>query len=404
MRKMSSRCRLIPWVMAPAALLIGTLCLVPGCGGETPRYISIGTAPVGGTFPIIGGAVAEILNHHPGAIRWKAQIRGSKGTQENIRRLASGEFELGIANAAISYYAARGESSWEEEGAYDVRAVATLSPLVAMFITRRDTGIRRIADLKGKAIVVGPAGAGFEMFVRPILEEHGVAWNDVIKTYAPQGVSVDMLADGQADAAFLGGPISGAASISQAKSSFEVYIVPYDADKKKLTSNPRYPFFREIPHAAVKKAYRDLVDYSAYEDPIPESDLYWLNVGSMQIITHKDTPYDLVYELTKTLWNQRSALRAQHPAFTAMNIRSVPASKGQPQPTKWRIIQGAVLSTGIDFHPAAAEFYEKEATYTTDAANPVAGAIQLGYRPTRDNIASRRIDTMPPDDTAKKKP
>ena len=37
----------------------------------------------------------------------------TKGTQENIRRLASGELDFAMANAAISYFAVRGEDGWD---------------------------------------------------------------------------------------------------------------------------------------------------------------------------------------------------------------------------------------------------------------------------------------------------
>ena len=64
-----------------------------------------------------------------------------------------------------------------------------------------------LADLKGKRVVIGPAGAGFEMFVGPIMEAHGVKLSDVKVVNATQGASVDALKDQAADAAFLGGAV-----------------------------------------------------------------------------------------------------------------------------------------------------------------------------------------------------
>ena len=88
----------------PAIVLFLWVAALCGCGsGDTPRYVSMGTAPVGGTFPVVGGAMAEVLNVFAGDNHWKVQIKGSKGTQENIRRLHRGQFQLGMSNSAIGY-------------------------------------------------------------------------------------------------------------------------------------------------------------------------------------------------------------------------------------------------------------------------------------------------------------
>ena len=83
------------------------------------QFISMGTAPVGGAFPVVGGAIAEVMNEHKEAFDWKVQAKGTKGSQENIRRLQQGELELALSNAAISYFATRGEGTWTKK--YDIR-------------------------------------------------------------------------------------------------------------------------------------------------------------------------------------------------------------------------------------------------------------------------------------------
>ena len=77
-------------------------------GGER-RFLSLGTAPPGGAFFVVGGAISEVLNEHSGDNGWQSTAEATKGSQENIRRLASGELDLALANSAISYFAIRGE-------------------------------------------------------------------------------------------------------------------------------------------------------------------------------------------------------------------------------------------------------------------------------------------------------
>ena len=320
-----------------------------GCNGEgrsasgRRQFVSMGTAPIGGTFPVVGGAMAEVLNESRGENNWKVQIKGSKGSQANIRRLAKGQFELGMSNSAISYFAFRGESSWQSEGKYDVRAVFTLAPLVAQFITKSDSGIETIADLKGKRVVIGPAGAGFEMFVRPILEEHGVQWDSFTPLFQPQGVAVDLLGDGQADAIFLGGAVPHP-MVSRAMTTYDVRFLPYDnAARQSLIKT--YSFYQA---STIPVKLRGKQTYPGMTEPFQA-----INVGSMQLITHEDTDEELIYQVTKTLYEAqvdpapgdvekapRKAFSKKHPVGNALNPKN------------------AARFTGIPFHRGAIRFYE----------------------------------------------
>ena len=318
------------------SLLTLAACLVAGCNsssdssdgsssGNKRQFLSMGTAPVGGAFPVVGGAIAEVLNNHKDSIDWKVQAKGTKGSQENIRRLQQGEMQLGMSNAAISYFAARGEGSWKKE--YDIRSICTLAPNVALFITRADSGIQSISDLKGKRVITGPAGAGFQMFIEPILNEHGVEWSEITSLNATQSGAVDQLGDSSADAAFLGGAVP-TGSITQAASTFDVHYVPLDADvRQKLID--KYPFF--YPATIPAGTYKGL-----------DSDYDGLNVGSMHLITSASQDEELIYQLTKTIWNNRAEVAEKHPAGKALNEKNV------------------ARDTGVEYHPGAVRFYKEE--------------------------------------------
>ena len=288
------------------------------------QFLSMGTAPVGGAFPVVGGAIAEVLNAHKGTIDWKVQAKGTKGSQENIRRLQQGELELALSNAAISYFSARGEAGWDKK--YDTRAIATMAPNVALFITRSDSGIKTIADLKGKRVITGPAGAGFRMFIEPILKAHGVNWDDISALNATQSGSVDQLGDGSADAAFLGGAVP-TGSITQATSTFDVTFVPFDTAARD-TLIKDYAFFH--PFTIPADTYKGM-----------DKDFAGLNVGSMHVITSASQPEDLVYEVTKTIYENREEIAGKHPAGKALNPKNI------------------TRDTGIDYHPGAVKYYKE---------------------------------------------
>lgn len=301
--------------------------LLPACsgggGGERGgrRFLSIGTAPPGGAFFVVGSAIADVLNAH-GDSGWTVTAEATKGSQENIRRLARGELDFALSNAAITYFAVRGAEGWER--AYDVRAVATLAPNVALFVTPRDSGVESIADLAGRRVVLGPAGAGFEYFLSPLLAAHGLTYDDLTPLHATQSGAVDLLADGAAAAAFLGGAVP-TASITQAAVSQQIRFVPFDPEAVEELVD-RYLFFR--PASIPAGTYRG-----------QEEDFHGLDVGSMHLIASADADPDLVYRVLATLYENREAVTARHPAGRALN----PVN--------------AVRDTGTPFHPGAVRYY-----------------------------------------------
>ncbi len=315
------------WVLG--ALLSILAGLVGGCAGEPGseaperRFLSLGTAPPGGAFFVVGSALAEVLQEY-GPEGWQVTAEATKGTQENIRRLATGELDLALANAAISHFAVRGEGEWDR--VYPIRTVMTLAPNVALFITLEDSGVERISDLAGRRVVMGPAGAGFEYFLRPILAAHGLSYDDLTPLYATQSGAVDLLADGSAGAAFLGGAVP-TASITQAATSQSVRFVPFDEEaRQSLISG--YPFFTAA--AIPAGTYRG-----------QEEEFRGLNVGSMHLIAAESAGEELIYQVTRALWEQRDKVVEKHAAGRAIQAGNV------------------VRDTGTPFHPGAERFYRE---------------------------------------------
>ncbi len=331
--------------------LVFTLALLAACGasdtpdGDPPAdakaFLSIGTAPTGGTFFVIGGALADVADEfNP---NWNVSAEATAGSRENIRRLIQGELDFALSNAAISYFAVRGESSWDN--AYPIRAVMTLAPNVALFISPEDSGVESIADLRDKRVVVGPAGAGFEMFVGPLVQAHGLTYDDFSPLNSTQSGAVDLLADGSAVAAFLGGGVP-TASITQASSSMDIRLIPFDDDAKQQLLTD-YPFF--APATIPAGTYRG-----------QDADYQGLNVGSMHLITAESASEDAVYQMTKTIYENRASVVERHPAGRAIQAKNV------------------VRNTGTPFHPGAIRFYKEIGIWPEDEPAAEAGPASEG--------------------------
>jgi TRAP transporter TAXI family solute receptor len=319
---------MIPRLIALAACLA---VLLAGCGGGDREFINVGTAPIGGAFYTVGSAICEVVNEGQGDRDWRVAAESTGGSMENIRLLSQGKLQFAMANSSITYFAVRGEGGWEE--AHDVQSVMTLFPNVAMFVVPADSPIESVADLAGRRVYLGPEGAGFEYFVRPILEAHGLTLADLEPRYGSQQAAVDLLGDGAVDAAMIGGgvPNPALAQIAQAR---PVRLVPYDeAARETLIAD--YAFFEPatIPGGT----------YAGIDD-----DYEGLNVGSAHLITAASADEQLVHDFTELVWENRARIAERHRAARAITEQNAPRNTGTP------------------FHPGAIRFYREAGLWPDD--------------------------------------
>jgi len=303
-------------------------------GGSDPgkrQFLSVGTAPPGGAFFVVGSAIADVVGAHVPGNRWQITAEATKGTQENLRRLDRGELDFALANAAISYFAVRGQGKWKKE--YPIRTVMTLAPNIAFFITPKSSGIKTMADLKGKRVVVGPAGAGFEHFVEPILQAHGLGYDDIRPLHDTQTGAVALLADASADAAFLGGAVP-TSSITQACAGQDIHFIPFD-DKAMDSLVDQYGFYdkRTIPAQT----------YRGQTQPF-----HGLNVGNMTLVASERTDDETAYLFTKTLFENAAQVVEKHPAGKAINPKNV------------------IRQTGTPFHAGAIRYFKEIGVWPLD--------------------------------------
>lgn len=318
-------------------LLLGLGCRKSGEGESGERqYISVGTAPVGGTFYTVGGAISEVVNNNRGDLDWRVTAESTGGSMENIRLLSDGRMQFAMSNSSITYFAVRGEGDWQE--AHQVRAVMTLFPNIAMFVTPADSGIESVADLKGERVYIGPEGAGFEYFVEPILAAHGLSLDDIDARYGSQQNAVDLVGDGAVSAAMIGGGVPTPA-ITQLAQAMELRLIPYDeAAKAQLIED--YQFFE--PAVIPGGTYTGI-----------DEDYHGLNVGSAHLIAHADVDEQLVYDFVRLAYENREQIVERHRAAKAISPQNV------------------ARNTGTSFHPGAIRYFKEAGIWPEDAEEAV---------------------------------
>jgi len=242
----------------------------------------LGTATPGGGFPVFGAAFTEVMNAQEPRLRIQAQ--NTKGSSENVPLLEAGRIDLGLIAGEYA-------SALMAKPGMKLRVIAAMYSSPGLFIVKGDSPVRSIADLKGKAVVLGTQGSGITVLGRTVLDSLGIEVKPIVLEKAADGPP--MLADGRAAAlwgAGVGWPAFGA--IAKAGGRF---IAPNRSEIEAiLKKNP-----------ALQAVTLPAKSYAGQDAPIP-------SVGSWSFIFAKaDLPEGAGYLLARTLHRSEAQLAAK---------------------------------------------------------------------------------------------
>ncbi|MGI9334429.1 MAG: TAXI family TRAP transporter solute-binding subunit, partial [Gammaproteobacteria bacterium] len=171
------------------------------------------------------------------------------------------------------------------------------------------------------------AGSGTQVAVLRILEHYGMSKGDIDAAELNNAQSAQRLADGQLDAYFyaMGTPSSALIQLGSTR-GFELYKF---SDEESKSINEIIPFYVESTIPAG--------EYEAigYDTPT-------VAVNGL-FVTGADQPDDLIYEITKALWNKNSRKLLDNGHAKGKVIRVETALKGLLTP----------------LHPGAERFYKE---------------------------------------------
>lgn len=160
--------------------------------------LRIGTASLGGAYYPMGQALSSMVNKHAEGFEMVPIVTG--GGAENPRLVDSGEVDLGIAPASLSFLAVKGKGPYKDP--LNIMAMGTLHSSILHMVTLPGSGIEGIEDLKGKRMAIGPAGGGTIAIVRNMFKLYDMTLDDIVPSFLSYADGFSQLADGNVDAAF----------------------------------------------------------------------------------------------------------------------------------------------------------------------------------------------------------
>ncbi len=293
-------------------------------GSAQKKFIAIATGGTGGTYYPLGGALAQLLSNKVEGLIVTAQTSGASIANCNL--IARHQIETAFSQANTTYWSYTGTGLQAgQQPITNLRGIASLYPETIHIVATKASGVKTIADLKGKRVGVGAPNSGTEADARIILNAHGLTYDDMSVDYINFNEVADRLIDGQIDAGFVtaGYPTSSIINIATIR---DLVLVPVDLKvAEKLVEEIPYYGITEIPAGI----------YTGIQEPVLA-----LATPALWICDSQLDP-TLVYKMTKALWENLDILVQVH--AQGKNIT----------------LETALSGMAIPLHPGA-ELYYKE--------------------------------------------
>jgi TRAP transporter TAXI family solute receptor len=308
---------------------------------QDPTFFRIGTGGAGGTYFPIGGTIANGISSPPGSRACEdggqcgvpgliAIAQSTTASVFNNAAVQNGELEAGLAAADVTRSMYLGEGKFEGKAHPKLRVVANLYPEDLHLVMPKGATLADLGGLAGKRVGIAQAGSGTQVAVLQMLDAWGVNRDNMDEAELNNSQSAERLADGQIDAYFYaaGWPVAAMVQLASTK-GMALHSFSEEELQKINDIIPAY-----IPSKIPAGVYEGV-----------DTDILTPAVSAMFVVS-SDLSDELVYELTKAMWNDntRKLLDDGH-------------AKGK-QITAESALDG-VASLGVPLHPGAEKFYKE---------------------------------------------
>ncbi len=288
------------------------VCLsVAGCKRRDVQFVTIGTGSVTGIYYPTGGAIARMINREARVYRIKATVESTGGSVYNVNAVLRGDLDFGVAQSDRQYQAYHGLAEWADRGPQtDLRSVFSIHPESITLVASVPSGIEAVADLKGKRVNLGNIGSGHLQNARDILAAAGLTEQDLDAEYVRALEAPGLLQDGRIDAFFF--------TVGHPNSSIEE--ATFGRIKVRIVSLDGMPAERLVQDHEYYAASTISADY--YPEAANDGDVATIGVKTT-LVASAQTPEDVVYAITREVFENFEDFRQLHPAYKGLTRRNM---------------------------------------------------------------------------------
>ncbi|MDX0520103.1 C4-dicarboxylate ABC transporter [Sinorhizobium medicae] len=305
------------------AAIASTSITLSAASAGAAEFINVLTGGTSGVYYPLGVALSKLYGDKIEGVR--TQVQATKASVENLNLLQQGRGEIAFSLGDSVKLAWEGNTDAGFKAPLDkLRGIAAIYPNYIQIMASKESGIKTVADLKGKSLSVGAPKSGTELNARAILNAAGMSYDDLGKTeYLPFAESVELMKNRQLDATLQSAGL-GVSSFKDLATSLEVQMV---AVPEEIATKLGAPYIAATVPAGTYQGQ--------------DKDVQTVAVINF-LVTHSEVSDETAYQMTKQLFENIPALTAAHKA--AESIRLEDAMKGMP----------------IPLHPGAERYYKEK--------------------------------------------
>ena len=280
------------------------------------EYITIGTGGVTGTYYPTGGAICRMMNKERKTTGIRCSVESTGGSVYNVNTINANELDFGIAQSDTVYQGYNGKGKFEGKAVKGLRSVMAIYPELLAFVVTKSSGIKSLADVKGKKLNIDIPGSGTRMTTDIVLEAFGIKHADLaLANELKSSEGPTMLKDNKIDGYFgvFGHPT---ANIKDASNSVGIDLVAIDG--------------KPIDDLVAKYSYyaKGVISGSFYKGVEHDTP----SIGVKAVLVTKDSINEkIVYTLTKTILDNFDAFKKLHPAYKTITKESLLDGLAVPQ-------------------------------------------------------------------------
>lgn len=274
------------------------------------KYINIATAGITGVYYPAGGAICRLVNRGRNEHGIRCSVESTGGSVANLNAIRSGIVEFGLSQSDWQYHSYKGTGFFADQTPFeDLRSVLSLYTETFTIVARDDSGIDGLDDIKGKVINFGPTDSGVYATMEVILKAKNWEKSDFAKiTHLTPSDQIKSLCDGDIDAMtyMAGNPNGVLQEVTQYNNSgCKVKIINIDPETiaELIKINPSY-VKSYIPGGMYKNNPEDISTFGI----------------KATLVTSSKISEDIVYNLTKAVFDNFDNFKTLHPVFSSMKI------------------------------------------------------------------------------------
>jgi TRAP transporter TAXI family solute receptor len=302
---------------------IATATFLSAQAAHAQQFINVLTGGTSGVYYPLGVAIGKIYSDKiPGV---KTQVQATKASVENLILLEQGRGEIAFAlgDSLKAAWDGDAEAGFKTK-LTKLRTIGAIYPNYIQIVATAESGIKTLADLKGRSLSVGAPKSGTELNSRAILAAAGLSYKDLGKVeYLPFAESVDLMKNRQL-AATLQSAGLGVASLKDLSTSTEISVVSVP---KEVVDKIGPPFVSVMIPANT---------YTGQDKDVPTAAV--INY----LVTSSTVSDDLAYQMTKLVFESLPELANSHAAGREIKLEN--AAMGSPVP----------------LHPGAIRYYKEK--------------------------------------------